>query len=81
MKFIKSKKGRQLIDSPFIVTSGDKIDRFQGGQDKVNEFNHEEADTRIILLAYQETNDLLVLAKNTNVLVLFNPLGDSVALI
>ena len=81
MKFIKSKKGRQLIDSPFVVTSGGKIDRFQEGQDKVNEFNHEEADARIILLAYQETNDLLVLAKNTNVLVLFNPLGDSVALI
>ena len=47
VKFIKSNKGWQLINSPFIVTAGNKIYRFQEGQEKVNEYNHEEADTRI----------------------------------
>ena len=41
VKFIKSNKGRQLINSLFIVTSW--------SQDKENECHHEEADTRIIL--------------------------------
>ena len=35
VKFTKSNKGRQLTNSPFIVTAGDKIYRFQEGQDKV----------------------------------------------
>ena len=70
MKFIKSNKGRPLINSPFIVTARDKIYRFQNGQEKVNECNHEEADTRIILLASQETNDVAVVAKDTDVLSL-----------
>ena len=49
-KFLKSNKGRQLINSPFIITVGDKIYEFQEGQDKVNKCNHEDTDTRIILL-------------------------------
>ena len=40
VNFIKSNKGRQLNNSPFIVTAGDKIQRFQECQDKVNECNH-----------------------------------------
>ena len=71
VKFIESSKGRQLINSPFIVTVRDKIYGFQDGQYKVNGCNHEEADTRIILLAYQEVNDVVVVAKDTNVLVWF----------
>ena len=49
-KFLKSNKGRQLINSSFIIIVGDKIYEFQEGQDKVNKCNHEEADTRIIIL-------------------------------
>ena len=49
MKLIKPNKGRQLINSPFTVTVGDKFYEFQEDQDKVNKCNHEEADTRIIL--------------------------------
>ena len=52
VKFIKSNKGRQLINLPFIVTAGDKMYRIQEGQDKVKECNREESDARIILLAY-----------------------------
>ena len=70
VKFIKSNKLRQLINSPFIVTAENKIYRFEEGQEKINECNHEEADTRIILLASQGTNDVVVVAKNTDVLVL-----------
>ena len=44
VKFIKCNKGRQLINSPFIVAAGNKIYRFQKGQLKVNECNHEESD-------------------------------------
>ena len=65
-----SNKGRQLINSPFTVTAGDKIYRFQVGQEKVHECNHEEANTRIILLASQEANDAAVVTKDTDVLVL-----------
>ena len=70
VKFIKSDKLRQLINSPFIVTAGNKIYRFEEGQEKINEFNHEEADTRTILLASQGTNDVVVVAKDTDVLAL-----------
>ena len=70
VKFIKSNKLRQLINSPFIVTAGNKIYRFEEGQEKINEFNHEEADTRTILLASQGTNDVVVVAKDTDVLAL-----------
>ena len=50
------------------------------GQDKVHERNHDEADSRIILLAFKETNDAAVNAKDTNVLVLLiisNTIGSS----
>ena len=60
----------QQINLSFIVTAGDKIYRFQEDQDKVNECNHEEVDTTIVLLALQETNDVAVVSKYTNVLVL-----------
>ena len=66
VNFIKFNKGRQLNNSPFIVTAGDKIQRFQECQDKVNECNHEDPDTRIILLAYQEISDVVVFAKDTD---------------
>ena len=36
----------------------------------MNECNHEEAGTTIILLASQETNDVKVVAKDTYALVL-----------
>ena len=35
VKFVKSNKGWQLINSPFIATAGDKIYGFQEGQGKV----------------------------------------------
>ena len=63
---MKSNKGRQLINSLFIVTVRNKTYGFKDGQDKINECNHEEADTRIILLAYQEINDVAVVAKDTH---------------
>ena len=47
MKFIKCNKGQKLINSPLIVTAGDKIYKFQESQDTVNEWNHEKADTKI----------------------------------
>ena len=70
VNFIKFNKARQLINLPFIVRAGDKIYRFQEGQDKLNECNNNEADTRTILLAYQATNEIVVVAKDTDVLVL-----------
>ena len=45
-----------------------KICRFQEDQDKVNEYNH---DTRIALLASQETDDVVVVSKDTDVLGVF----------
>ena len=60
----------QLINSPFIAITVGKIYRFQDDQDQLNECNHEEIDTRIVLLASQETNDVVVVSKDTDVLVL-----------
>ena len=76
MKFIKPNKCWQLVNSPFIVTAGDKIYRFQEGQDKVNECNHKEADTRIVLLAYQKTSDVVAVAKDTDVMIWFYLCGN-----
>ena len=70
IQFIKSNKSRQLINLSFLVTVGDRIYRFQEGQDKTDECNHEEADTTIILLAHQVSNDVAVIAKDTDDLVL-----------
>ena len=67
---MKSNKSLQLINSPFIVTAGDKIYIFQEEQRKVNKCNHEDADTRIILSDYQETNGIVV-AKDMDVLIWF----------
>ena len=54
VKFLKSNKGRELINSPYIVTAGDKIYRFQVGQGKVNERNHDEADSVKLLTITHE---------------------------
>ena len=68
VNFIKSNKGWQLTNSPVIVTAGDKIYIFQGGHDKVKECNHEKTDI-FVLLASQEIKDVVVMAKDTDVLV------------
>lgn len=43
---------------------------FQDGKDKVNKYNYDEADFKNILLAYQETNNVEVVANNKYVLAL-----------
>ena len=70
VRFVKSCRGQQLIGPSFIVTAGDKVYRFQEGQERITECNHEEADTQMILFAYQETSDIVVVAKDTDVLIL-----------
>ena len=43
---------------------------FQDGKDKANEYNYDEADTKINLLAYQETSNVEVVANNKYLLAL-----------
>ena len=76
VKFIKSNKGLQLINLSFVATVGDKIYGFQNGQEKVNKCNHQEADARIILLASQETNGVVAVAKDPDVLLWFYLCGN-----
>ena len=70
LRFILSEEGKKLLRFPFIITSGDDIFRIDNGQQTEKKCNHEEADTRLILLAHQERNDVVVVAKDTDVLVL-----------
>ena len=76
VKFIKSNKGLQLINLSFVATVGDKIYGFQNGQEKVNKCNHQEADARIILLVSQETNGVVAVAKDPDVLLWFYLCGN-----
>jgi len=69
-KYVFSLKGRRLIDMPFIITVRNKIHRLNGSGNEEEECNHEEADTRLILLALKEETDIVIVAKDTDVLVL-----------
>ena len=74
LKFMQSDKGRQLIKASFIITAGNKIYKSHSGQDRENEYDYGEANTGIIFLAYQDINDVAVVAKDTDALILLTRL-------
>ena len=69
-RYVFDDKGRRLIKTPFVITVGDKIHKLQQNSDQEEDCNHEEADTRLVLLALQQQTDAIIVAKDTDVLVL-----------
>ena len=56
---------------PFIITAGNKNYKLlKSGMVLEEECNHEEADTRLIYLALKEDKDVVVVSKDTDVLIL-----------
>ena len=59
-----------MVWKPFIITAGDKNYRLMAsGQVIEEECNHEEADTRLVYLAFQGKSDMVVVSMDTDVLV------------
>ena len=59
-----------MIKVPYIITAGNKIYRLQKDGDAEEKCNHEEADIRLVLIAFKEQTDVVIVAKDTDVLVL-----------
>ena len=68
---MQSDKGRELMKAPFINKAGNKIYKCYSGQNRQNEYNHGEANTEIVFLAYQDSSDVAVVGKDADVLILF----------
>ena len=70
-KYLHSGNGRKMIKVPYIITAVNKIYRLQKDGDAEEKCNHEEADTRlVVLIAFKEQTDVVIVAKDTDVLVL-----------
>ena len=70
-EFVFSEKGKRLVMKPFIITAGNKNYKLlKSGMVLEEECNHEEADTRLIYLALKEDKDVVVVSKDTDVLIL-----------
>ena len=70
-KYVLADKGNE-IKVPFIITVGDenyKLKRTGEVESKTN-CNHEEADSRIVLLALEANSDVVIVAKDTDILIL-----------
>ena len=55
---------------PYMITAGNKIYRLQKDGDAEEKCYHEEADTRLVLIAFEEQTDVVIVAKDTDFLVL-----------
>ena len=70
-EFALSENGKNLVWKPFIITARDKNYKLmESGEVLEEECNHEEADTRLVYLALQEDTDIVVVSKDTDVLIL-----------
>ena len=69
-RYVFDEKGQRLIKTQFVITVCDKIHKLQQNSDQEEDCNHDEADTRLVLLALQQQTDVIIVAKDTDVLVL-----------
>ena len=71
VKFLISPERRRELKIPFTITEGEKTWKINEA-DFESSFlcNHEEADSRIVLHASQSTKNVVVVAKDTDVLVI-----------
>ena len=65
-----SEEARGTIKQPFIVTEGNNTYRVgRNGCELIYRCNHEEADTRLVLHASLEAADVVIVSKDTDVLI------------
>ena len=70
-EYLPTVEGRRLLTIPLVLTSGEKTSLV--GDEGIRELfncNHEEADTRLVLHASLENTNIIVVSKDTDVLVL-----------
>ena len=71
VKYLETREGISLLQHPHIVTAGDTTYSIKDGQiSMLYKCNQEEADTRLVLHASLEDNDVVVVSKDTDVLIL-----------
>ena len=64
-------EAKQDLELPFIITAADQTYQVKGNEvTAMFQCNHEEADTRLVLHAILAEKDVVVVAKDTDVLVL-----------
>jgi len=67
------KEGQKILPRtvPFVITSKDKSFTItSAGEERLDDYNHEEADTRLVLHASKENMDVVIVSKDTDVLIL-----------
>ena len=70
-KFFKSEEGRQHLKVPLVFTEQEKLwELTRDSVSKSIECNHEEADSRLVLQACERDTVVVVVAKDTDVLVI-----------
>ncbi|MAG85790.1 MAG: hypothetical protein CMB97_00015 [Flavobacteriaceae bacterium] len=70
-EYIITEEARSKLTQPFIVTNGCETLKVQhNGFELMYRCNHEEADTRLALHASLEESDVVIVSKDTDVLVL-----------
>ena len=71
-KIFRSEESRQNLKVPLVFTEQEKIwEITRDGVSESIECNHEEADSRLVLQACKRDAVVVVVAKNTDVLVIF----------
>ena len=69
--YYKSEAGRKLFKVPILINSGEKTWKITRGTiETFPRFNHEEADTRLILHAAMSKSPAVIVAKDTDVFLL-----------
>lgn len=71
VKYMETGEGMSQLEHPYLVTAGDATFSVRhGGISLLYRCNHEEADTRLVLHALLADSDVVVVAKDTDVLIL-----------
>jgi len=68
--FIKSEEGRSLLKYPYIMTTRDATFLIGENVSLLHLCNHEEADTRLVLHAYMANSDVVIVATDTDILMI-----------
>ena len=71
VKYLGTEEGMAQLEHPYIITAGDATFAVRNGTvSELFRCSHEEADTRLVLHALKSDTDVVVVAKDTDVLVL-----------
>ena len=69
--YVENSAKKQLLPMSLIFITGDQTIRLENGRDSVTTTcNHEEADTRLVLQAFEEDSDAVIVSKDSDVLIL-----------